>query len=355
MNLLLIFDKNFDINQEALLNFLKKQKFKSIITSISEKNIEIKERFIAKPSSFNQITNNIKNKDNYDKIIVFTDKQYQDNYFFHTQKNTVICSFYGWEYFTNLSKSNGIIYFIIDILALEIDASFRHQELTGCIYDFLWEKVGIDRGMRDAIFCKSCTKRLKNSLSNDKKNVLREIEILMEKLSISSKSNQDILSNNDKKHTFNEETIFSASDIKITNESILISTLIKKLKKETIELNKTDKLWNEHQMGRFIESILLKLPLPALYFDVSNPKKWTIIDGLNRLNTLQKFIIEKSFNLTNLEFLKKLDNKSYNDLDGVYKRIIDETAMITYQVGIQTPKTVRDSIVNRINNKRGIK
>jgi len=355
MNLLLIFDKNFDINQEALLNFLEKQKFKSIITSISEKNIDIKERFITEPSSFNQITNNIENKDNYDKIIVFTDKQYQDNYFFHTQKNTVICSFYGWEYFTNLSKSNGIIYFIIDILALEIDASFRHQELTGCIYDFLWEKVGIDRGMRDAIFCTSCTKRLKNSLSNDKKNVLREIEILMKKLSISSKSNQDILSQNDKEYNFNKETIFSASDIKITNESILISTLIKKLKKETIELNKTDKLWNEHQMGRFIESILLKLPLPALYFDVSNPKKWTIIDGLNRLNTLQKFIIEKSFNLTDLEFLKKLDNKSYNDLDGVYKRIIDETAMITYQVGIQTPKTVRDSIVNRINTKRGIK
>jgi len=353
MNLLLIFDKDFDINQKVLSNFFKKQNFQSIIINIYEKNIEIKERFITKPSSFNQITDNITNKENYDKIIVFTDKQYEDNYFFHTQKNTVICSFYGWKYFTNLSKSNGVIYFIIDILALEIDASFRHQELTGCIYDFLWEKVGIDKGMRDAIFCNSCKIRLKNSLSNKKQKILKEIEILMNKLSISSKSNQDILYNSNE--LFNEKTTFSTSDIKIINESILISKLINKLKKNTIKLNKTDELWDEYQMGRFIESILLKLPLPALYFDVSNPKKWQVIDGLNRLYSLEKFILENNFKLNNLEFLKKLNGKSYKELDGSFKRIIDETSMITYQVGIQTPKVVRDSIVTRINNKRGIK
>lgn len=351
MNLLLIFDKNFEINQKILSNFLEKQNFQSIITTIYENNIKIKERFISKPSSFNKITNNITNKEKYDKIIVFTDKQYEDNYFFHTQNNTVICSFYGWKYFTNLSKSNGIIYFIIDILALELDASFRHQKLTGCIYDFLWEKVGIDKGMRDAYICKSCKKRLKGSLSNEKKNLLKEIEILMEKLSIYSKNNQDILSNNDRKYTFNEKTTFSASDIKITNESILISKLIKKLKKNTIKLNKTNKLWDEQQISRFIESILLKLPLPALYFDVSIPKEWQIIDGKNRLYSLKRFILEDNFELNNLEFLKKLNGKTYEELDGSFKRVIDETAIITYQVGIQTPKAIRDSIFNRINMK----
>jgi len=347
MNLLLIFDKNFDINQEVLSNFFKKQNFQSIIINIYEKKIEIKERFIT-TSSFNQISNSILNRENYDKIIVFTDKQYEDNYFFHTQENTVICSFYGWKYFTNLSKSNGIIYFIIDILALEIDASFQHQELTGCIYDFLWEKVGIDKGMRNANFCDSCKIRLKNSLSNKKQNILKEIEILMNELSISSKENQDILSKS------NKEKTFSASDIKITNESILISKLIKKLDRNTIKLNKMYKLWDEQQISRFIESILLKLPLPALYFDVSNPKEWQVIDGVNRLYSLKKFILEDNFKLNNLEFLKKLNGKTYKELDGSFKRVIDETAIITYQVGLQTPKVVRDSIVNRINNKRGI-
>jgi len=351
MNLLLIFDRDFDINKEVLSNFLKKQNFQSIITTIYQKNIEIKERFITKPSSFNQIKNNIDNIDNYNKIIVFTNKQYEDNYFFHTEDNIVICSFYGWKYFTNLSKSNGIIYFIIDILALDFDSSFQHQEATGCIYDFLWDKTGIDKGMRHASFCKNCESHLENSINE--KSLLVELQTLMEKLSIASKNNQDILSINDKNNTSNKKNIFSASDINITNETILISKLINKLKENTIKLDNNHEFWDEKQMSRFIESILLKLPLPALYFDVSNPKKWQIVDGLNRLNTIKKFIIEKEFKLNNLEFLKKLNDKSYENLDGSLKRVLDETAMITYQVGVRTPKVVRDSIFKRINNKRG--
>jgi len=349
MNLLLIFDKNFTINKTKLSDFFKQKAFQYIDITIHEKNIKLKERFISNPSSFNKIKNSFDNIKYYDKVFIFTDKQYEDNYFFHTQENLVICSFYGWKYFTNLSKSNGIIYFIVDVLALEIDPSFRHQKITGCIYDFLWDKTGIDTGMRNSIFCESCQTRLNKTLVDEKKSFFKELEILMDELSISSTKNRDILLEN------NEEITFSASDINITNETILVSNLINKLNSDTIILDKNTEFWDNKQMSRFIESILLKLPLPALYFDVSNPKKWQIVDGANRLNSLQKFIIEQNFNLTNLEFLKKLNGKSYQQLDGVYKRVIDETAMITYQVGVQTPKAVRDSIVNRINNKRGIK
>jgi hypothetical protein len=52
---------------------------------------------------------------------------------------------------TNLSKNNGLLYFIVDYLALILDeTNFRHYELTGCIYDFLANKTGIDDGMRQA-------------------------------------------------------------------------------------------------------------------------------------------------------------------------------------------------------------
>ena len=357
MNLLLIFEKKFDINKEALSNFLKTQNFQSIKITIYKKNIEIKERFISKPSSFNQINNSINTTENYDKVIVFSDKQYEDNYFFHTQNNIIICSFYGWEYFTNLSKSNGIIHFIINILALEImpDSIKREtHEVEGCIYNYLWNKTDIDKGMRDTHFCEDCQNHLNNSLSNEEKRLLDEIQILMNNLSTTSLENRDILLKNNQDNTLSEEITFSASDIKITNESILISRLIKKLENHTIDLDKNSELWNNEKMSRFIESILLRLPLPALYFDVSNPKKWQIIDGLNRLNSLQEFMIKESFSLSNLEFLRKLNDKNYEDLDGSLKRVLDETAMITYQVGVQTQKAVRDSIFSRINNKRGI-
>jgi hypothetical protein len=147
---------------------------------------------------------------------------------------------------------------------------------------------------------------------------------------------------------------FSTKDIKITNAVITLSSLIKRLEFDEIDLNpdfqRNPDLWKGSEMSRLIESILLKLPLPIFYFDVSNPDKWIVVDGLQRLSTIKKFIIDKTLKLKNLEFLyEELNGKGYDDLDRAFKRVIDETQIVTYQIEAQTPKKVRYSIFNRIN------
>ncbi len=146
---------------------------------------------------------------------------------------------------------------------------------------------------------------------------------------------------------------FSTKDIKITNATISLSSLISRLQYDEIDLNpdfqRNELLWNRKKMSRLVESILLKLPLPVFYFDVSNPEKWLVVDGLQRLSTLKKFIVDKKLVLNNLEFLQDFNDKKYDELDRNLKRIIDETQIITYQIEAQTPKEVRYSIFNRIN------
>ena len=146
---------------------------------------------------------------------------------------------------------------------------------------------------------------------------------------------------------------FSTKDIKISNAVISLSSLINRLKYEEIDLNpdfqRHADLWRPTNMSRLIESILLKLPLPIFYFDVSDPDRWIVVDGLQRLSTIKKFVVDKKLRLKNLEFLKVLDGKSYDDLERNLKRIIDETQIVTYQIEAQTPKKVRYSIFNRIN------
>lgn len=146
---------------------------------------------------------------------------------------------------------------------------------------------------------------------------------------------------------------FSTKDIKITNVVVSLSSLIERLQYNEIDLNpdfqRHSNLWSPTSMSRLIESILLKLPLPIFYFDVSNPDRWIVVDGLQRLSSIKKFMVDKKLRLTNLEFLKELDNKKYDDLDRTSQRIINETQIITYQVEAQTPKEVRYSIFNRIN------
>ena len=147
------------------------------------------------------------------------------------------------------------------------------------------------------------------------------------------------------------QKIFSARDIKISTENMALSKFIEKLKNNEINLEAKD-IEDEKEMSILIESILLRLPLTIFYFDVSKPSKWDVIDGLWRIIVLKKFIIDKSFKLKDLEFLQKLNGKSYDELATSFKRIIDDTNIISYQVEAQTPQEVRDSIYKRIHNKR---
>jgi len=145
---------------------------------------------------------------------------------------------------------------------------------------------------------------------------------------------------------------FSTKDIKITNAIILLPSLINRLKYDEIvnpEFQRNANLWTNKQMSRLIESILLKLPLPVFYFDVSDPEKWIIVDGLQRLSTIKKFFVDKKLVLNHLEFLDDLNGKGYDDLGRRFQRIIDDTEFITYQIEAQTPEKVRYSIFNRIN------
>ena len=139
------------------------------------------------------------------------------------------------------------------------------------------------------------------------------------------------IENIDENQYLNEDGIsspFSTKDIKITNVTISLASLIERLNYDEIDLNpdfqRNANLWKYTQMSRLIESILLKLPLPIFYFDVSNPDKWIVVDGLQRLSAISKFVIKKDLKLSKLEFLTELEGKKYDDLTRSFQRIINE-------------------------------
>lgn len=148
-------------------------------------------------------------------------------------------------------------------------------------------------------------------------------------------------------------TPFDTKSIKITPKTTSLDNVIKRLIHNEIDLNpdfqRNSGLWDNTKMSRLIESIILRLPLPIFYFDVSNNNNWIVIDGLHRLTTIKKFVVDRSLKLTNLEFLTDLKNKKFEDLDRSIQRTIEETEIVTYQMEPQTPKEVRYSVFNRIN------
>lgn len=48
--------------------------------------------------------------------------------------------------------------------------------------------------------------------------------------------------------------------------------------------------WDEYQMTRFIESIILGIPIPAIFVATNGDGEWEVVDGLQRLSTVFSFV-----------------------------------------------------------------
>ncbi|KKL58031.1 hypothetical protein LCGC14_2229490, partial [marine sediment metagenome] len=157
----------------------------------------LSDSIVSRPGSYRKFDSDIiKETENDFKAIFVTRKRYNNNYFFHGLGNQVIISFFAWEHLTNLPLNNGLVFFLADILALNIDNSFRHDEAPKpeCIYDFGWNKAGVDLGMRSALICPACIERInKRNIKALKKGFLSDLQIILNDLGNASKWETDII------------------------------------------------------------------------------------------------------------------------------------------------------------------
>ena len=112
-------------------------------------------------------------------------------------------------------------------------------------------------------------------------------------------------------------------------------------------------VWGEAIQSKFIESVLLGLPIPSIFVaDIpgeKNEARLEIIDGVQRIRTLARFI-NNELKLEDLEKLKKLNDFRFSDLPLPRQRRFKRTTLRIIELTDKADEATRIDMFKRINN-----
>jgi len=145
---------------------------------------------------------------------------------------------------------------------------------------------------------------------------------------------------------------FDPSKIKVDREPMSVFQVLRKISIGEVVLNpdfQRNVVWDPIRRSRLIESALLRIPLPAFYFDGVDANKWVVVDGLQRLSTLNDFITHKNFSLRGLEYLTQIEGANFDQLTRGMRRDLEETPVTLFIIRPETPNEVKFTIFYRLN------
>ena len=108
-------------------------------------------------------------------------------------------------------------------------------------------------------------------------------------------------------------------------------------------------VWKRPQRSGLIESLLLGIPLPSFYFNEDASGRLQVVDGVQRLTTIYRYLIAKNFNLSKVTYLHDLEGQGFDDLSPLFRRRLNSAQFVAHVIDPQTPYRVKFDIFRRIN------
>ncbi|ADZ90201.1 DUF262 domain-containing protein [Marinomonas mediterranea] len=186
-----------------------------------------------------------------------------------------------------------------------------------------------------------------NSEGNDSSTDLaRDVDFDMSDLvDLSSLTGVDDGSELDSEEGFDDELENEEDDSELIVPNIRRQTptlyaLYQRLTYEEIEIQpdyqRKDRIWKDEKKSKLIESILMGLPLPIFYFGERKNDNWVVIDGLQRITTVQDFMMgDFPLKLDKDSPVYEANGKFFTDFDRKLTRLINEFEITAYVIEME--------------------
>jgi len=147
------------------------------------------------------------------------------------------------------------------------------------------------------------------------------------------------------------ENIYPA-DVKVSRDVFSVYELKRKYEeRKTVVLDpeyQRNKVWSNTQKSELVESILMGIPLPVMYFAEDKYGNLQVIDGRQRLTALFEFL-NNEFKITSAPILNHIKGKKFSELEAKEQVKLEDYQLIVYIVKPQTPDRIKFDIFDRVN------
>lgn len=112
-------------------------------------------------------------------------------------------------------------------------------------------------------------------------------------------------------------------------------------------------VWDSSKQSKLVESCLMRIPLPVFYVAEAKDGRIIVVDGLQRLTTLQRYLGDKfALEFPNVEEQEPhpLNGKRFSDLSVTLQERIQDTPLIFYILDSKAPERARLDIFDRVNS-----
>lgn len=189
-----------------------------------------------------------------------------------------------------------------------------------------------------------------NFFVNDSDLMKSEFEKYLECTSENEKNYTGIESD-EESGLLEEDVPYDVTDIRVEQKMITVFQIEYWIKSGLLKLQpeyQRNLVWDQSRKSALIESMMLRIPIPAFYLDETADGSKNVIDGMQRLSTIHEFLND-GFRLKKMQYLAGCEKKKFSQLDKKFKSYILDTALSVNTLDVRCPQMVKFDVFRRVN------